>query len=123
MPCADGRILEALEYFRKAWMRGTSYIAGGLGGNIDPHIESSNDRPGNLTDRGGPFMRPIIEFIGWDSFQNIPSEIVLNFETDLVEFQRAVADVFGITSLRDHVALRQSRIVSVTRCRIAVEIF
>ena len=77
---ATGRILEAPEYFRHGWMRITNYVAEALRNHIDTHTKSSNDRPGNLTGRRRAFMRPIIEFAGRKSPQNVPIKVVLNFE-------------------------------------------
>src|ERR1700722_8059678 len=69
-------------------MRITNYVAGAVRDHIDTHMEASNDRPDNLTGRGRPFMGPIVEFVGRNCLQNVPGEVVFNFETVLIELQR-----------------------------------
>ena len=66
---ATGRILEAPEYFRHGWMRINNYVAEAPRNHIDTRINSSNDRPGNLTVEGEAFMRPIIELPGGIAFR------------------------------------------------------
>ena len=78
---ATGRILEAPEYFRHGWMRINNYVAEAPRNHIDTHINSSNDRPGNLTVEGEAFMRPIIELPGGIAFRMFRLiKVVLNFE-------------------------------------------
>jgi hypothetical protein len=82
---ATGRLVKVLEYLGEVWMRVKTYLTGPLRGHVDPHIESSNDRPCSLISRRRPLLRPVVEFVGRDSLQDVSGEVVLNFETLLVE--------------------------------------
>ena len=87
------RIFEALQHFRETRMRIENYLACAVRDQIDAHIESSNDCPCHLTRGGRSLMRPIIESFGWDRIQDVPGQVVFNFEPLPVEVQRADSSV------------------------------
>jgi hypothetical protein len=72
---------EALQYFRETWMRISANLAGALRGNINSNIKSPNDCPGDFIERKEPPMRAIVEFVGRNRLQDVPGQIIFNFDS------------------------------------------